>query len=95
MFKKMLVVVALSALSVTAFAGDYEARQDAEKTIELQDGSTLYVYKGGKMAVETKFGKVNEKIKSGAVLKAKDGQEYILNGNELARLDYLLRKTNN
>lgn len=95
MMKKMLVVIALSALSVTAFADERTARADAQQTIELQNGSTLYIYKGGKGAVETKFGKVDEKVKSGSVLVGKDGKEYVLRGDEVARLDFWLRKTDN
>ena len=41
MLKKMLVVVAMSAVAVTAFANDY-ARREAKQVVELKDGSTVY-----------------------------------------------------
>ena len=54
MLKKMLVVVALSIIGTTgAFASD-EARAAAKEVIELKDGSTVYIFKDGKMAMEDK-----------------------------------------
>ena len=50
MLKEMLVVVALSVIATTsAFASD-EARAAAREVIELKDGSTVYIFKDGKMA---------------------------------------------
>ncbi len=46
MFKKMLAIVALSSLGVTAYAVD---ASQVEKSIELKDGSTVYIFKDGKM----------------------------------------------
>ena len=40
MLKKTLVVVAMSAVAVTAFANDY-ARREAKQVVELKDGSTV------------------------------------------------------
>ncbi len=45
MLKKTLVVVAMSAVAVTAFASDF-ARQEAKQVVELKDGSTVYVFDG-------------------------------------------------
>ena len=50
MLKKLLMVVAMSAVAATAFASD-AARARAEKVIELKDGSTVYLFKDGKMAI--------------------------------------------
>jgi len=93
MLKKMLMVVALSAVSVYGFASETDAHNAATKVIELQDGSMVYVFKGGKMAVESKLGHA-VKTKAGTVLKTKDGQDLTMVGDEVARLDGLLRKGN-
>ena len=50
MFKKMLAIVALSSLGVTAYAVD---ASQVEKSIELKDGSTVYIFKDGKMVWKT------------------------------------------
>ena len=91
MLKKMLVVVAISAVSVFAVASEIDARNAATRTIELQDGSIVYVFKSGKMAVENKMGTA-VKTKAGTVLKAKDGSDVTMVGDEVARLDILLKK---
>ena len=46
MLKKLLIVAAISAISVTAFASD-AARAEAKQVIDLKDGSTIYVFKDG------------------------------------------------
>ena len=91
MLKKMLVVGALSAFSILAIADDSDARNDATQTIALQDGSIVYVFKSGKMAVESKMGKAVS-TKPGTVLKAADGSDITMVGNEVAHLDSLLKK---
>ena len=91
MLKKMMIVVALSAVTVCAFAVESDARDAATKVVELQDGSMVYIFKGGKMGVENKNG-VATKTKAGTVLKTKDGQDLIMVGDEVGRLDMLLKK---
>ena len=91
MLKKMLVVVAISAVSVFAVASEIDARNEATRTIDLQDGSIVYVFKSGKMAVENKMGAA-VKTKAGTILKAKDGSDVTMVGDEVARLDVLLKK---
>ena len=56
MLKKTLVAIAISAVAVTAFADDF-ARREAKQVVELKDGSTVYVFDGGKMAMESKYGR--------------------------------------
>ena len=89
MLKKTLVVVALSAVSVFAVAGESDAREAAKQVIGLQDGSTVYVFQNGKMAVENKYGEAVS-TSSGTSLKAADGSNVTMNGNEVARLSALL-----
>lgn len=86
----IMVIIALSVLASSAFAGD-AARKDAEKVIEMKDGSTLYIFKNKKMAMEDKFGRAT-RMKEGHVMETKDGQRIIMLGDEVARLDSLLKE---
>jgi len=90
MLKKMLMVVAMSAVTVFAVAGENDARTAATKVIEMQDGSIVYVFKTGKMAVENKMGRAVS-TKAGTIMKAKDGTDVKMVGNEVAELDTLLK----
>lgn len=91
MLKKTLIIVALSAVSAFAVADESDARQAAQQVVDLQDGSTLFVFNGGKMAVESKYGHAVS-IKPGSVVKAADGRSITIVGNEVARLDTLLNQ---
>ena len=87
MFKKMLVVVAGSVVALSAFAVD---ASKVEKSVELKDGSTIYLFKDGKMAMENKLGKV-VRMEPGHVMETKDDQRVIMVGDEVARLESLLK----
>ena len=87
MLKKTLVLIAMSAVAVSAFANDY-ARREAKQVVELKDGSTVYVFDSGKMAMESKYGRA-VRMDQGMVMETKDGQKIIMVGNELARLDMI------
>lgn len=90
MLKKMLVVAALSVIGTTgAFASD-EARAAAKEVIELKDGSTVYIFKDGKMAMEDKFGR-SVRMKKDTVMETKDGQKIMMHGDEVMRLENILR----
>jgi len=71
MLKKLLMVVAMSAVTATAFAVD---AAQVEKSIELKDGSTVYIFKDGKMGMEDKLGRA-VRMKKDTVMEAKDGQK--------------------
>lgn len=90
MLKKTLIVVALSAISAFAVAAESDARQAANQVVDLQGGSTLYVFEGGKMALQNKFGQPVSTAQ-GTTLKAQDGREIKMVGNEVGRLDTLLK----
>ena len=90
MLKEVMLVVAMGAVSATAFAAD-AARAQAEKVIELKDGSTVYIFKGGKMAMEDKAGRA-KRMDPDVVMETKDGQKIIMHGDEVSRLDSLLKK---
>ena len=88
MLKKMLVLVAMSAVAATAFASDY-ARREAKQVVELKDGSTVYVFDSGKMAMESKYGRA-VRMDPDMVMETKDGQKIAMVGDEVARLSSLL-----
>jgi hypothetical protein len=90
MMKKMLMVAIMSAVSVSAFASD-EARAAAQQVIELKDGSTVYIFKDGKMGMEDKYGRAT-RMKKDTVMETKDGQKIIMHGDEVMRLDNLLHQ---
>ncbi len=86
MLKKLLMVVAMSAVTATAFAVD---ASKVEKSIELKDGSTVYIFKDGKMAMEDKLGRA-VRMKKDTVMETKDGQKIMMHGDEVMRLDNIL-----
>ena len=90
MIAKYLLAGACSMVVLSAFAVD---ASKVDKTIELKDGSNLYVFKDGKMGMETKAGGT-ARMQAGHVMEAKDGQKYMMVGDEVARLDWLLKKDN-
>jgi hypothetical protein len=61
-----------------------------EKSVSLQDGSTVYVFKDGKMAMEDRLGRVVA-MNEGHVMQTADGKSIAMAGNETARLDCFLR----
>ncbi len=90
MMKSAVAALVLTVASASAFASD-AARAKAEKVIEMKDGSTLYIFKGGKMAMEDKVGRVM-RMKKGVAMETKDGQKIIMYGDEVGRLQQLLKE---
>jgi len=86
MFKKILLVAAISILAAPAFALD---EGQFQKVVELKDGSTVYIFKDGKMAMENRYGHV-ENMAPGHVMEAKDGQKITMQGDSVARLHTIL-----
>lgn len=86
--RNLLMAVAMSTIAISAIASD-AARAEAKQIIEMKDGSTLYVFKDGKMAMEDKFGRTAH-MKQKVVMEGKDGKKYIMIGNEVAWLNSLL-----
>ena len=86
MLKKLLAVVAMSVITASAFAVD--ASQVA-KSIPLKDGSTVYIYKDGKMGMEDKYGRAVH-MNPGHVMETKDGKKIVMIGNEIWRVDQML-----
>ena len=67
---------------VSAFAIDQAA---IEKSVSLKDGSTVHVFKDGKMAMEDKLGRPF-RMKPGQTMQTTDGQSMVMKGDEVARL---------
>lgn len=83
-------IIAISFVATSAFAG-HEAREAAKEYIPLKDGGTLYIFQDGKMAKEDRFGRAGY-IKMTDVLETSDGKKIPVTSNEVARLEWLLRK---
>lgn len=88
MFKKILIIAASSMVALSAFAVD---QGNVQKSIELKDGSTVYIFKDGKMGMEDKLGRAI-RMKPGKVMEAKDGQKLIMIGDEVMRVESLQHK---
>lgn len=86
MLKKLMLVVAIGTSALSAFAVD---QSQVEKSIELKNGITVYVFKDGKMGMEDKFGRPAY-MESGHMMETKDGRKIIMNGNEIWRVEELL-----
>lgn len=74
--------------TASAFANDLS---QVKESIPLKVGSTLYIYKDGKMGMEDKFGRAVY-MKHGTVMETKDGKKIVMIGNEVWRVDQLLHK---
>lgn len=86
MIQKFLLATTIALVSISASAVD---TSKVEKSIELKDGSTVYFFKDGKMAMEDKYGRVAY-MKPGQVMETKDGKRIIMIGNEVSRLEPIL-----
>lgn len=88
--KSNLIAIVLAATvagsAVSAFARD-ELQQSAPQVVSLKG---LYIFKDGKMARENKLGQPMPFKKNG-VLEAADGRKLTPIGNEVARLNGLLK----
>lgn len=84
----LALALATAGAAAPAFARD-GLPLATQQTLNLKDGSTLYVFKDGKMAREDRFGRAAY-LKQGEVLELVDGRKVTAIGNEVARLDGLL-----
>ncbi len=88
MLKRVLIVVAMSAVAASAYAID---ASQIDKSFPLKDGSTVYIFKDGKMAMEDKMGNAKRMDKD-VVMETKDGQKIMMHGDEVMRLENILKK---
>lgn len=84
------LAAAVAGTALPVIAGD-QLSQNAKQTVGLKDGSTLYIFKDGKMSMEDKSGRAMV-MKAGQVMETKDGQRLIMVGNEVARLETLQKQ---
>lgn len=87
MSKKILLVAAISAIAVSAFAFD---EGQVQKSVQLKDGSTVHIFKDGKMAMEDKYGRA-VRMEPGTTMEATNGEKIKMQGDEVMRLDSILR----
>ena len=85
MFKNTLFVVMGSLVALSAFSADMA---NVAKSIPLEDGSTVYVFKNGKMGMEDKLGR-SKRMKPGHLMKTKDGGMLTMVGDEVMRVESL------
>ncbi|NMG46080.1 periplasmic Cu(I)/Cu(II)-binding protein CopK [Aromatoleum toluvorans] len=88
MLTKFAATTAAVLIATTAFSAD---PSKVDKSYELKDGSTVYIFKDGKMAMENKAGQIVS-MKDGHAMETKDGQKIMMKGNEIWRLDNALHK---
>lgn len=81
--KKLLMIIALSTATISAFAFD---AADVAKTLQLKDGTTVHVFKDGKMAMEDKYGNAIS-MNPGDAMETLDGKKISMRGNEVMRLE--------
>ena len=82
-FASLTLIALLGTAAASAFAlNDAEV----ERSISLNNDSTVYIFKDGKMAMEDQYGNVVSMEKD-AVMETKDGRKIKMHGNEVWRLD--------
>lgn len=86
--KKLLIASIFAVVSVSALAVD---ASQVEKSIPLKDGSTVYIFKDGKMGMEDPYGRAVP-MKEDRVMETKDGRKIMMHGNEVMRLDNILHE---
>ena len=87
MYKKLLLAAATGMFAMSAFAAN---TGNVQKSYELKDGSTVHVFKDGKMGMEDKMGRA-ARMKDGHVMETKDGQKLMMKGDEVWRVEGKLR----
>jgi len=76
--------LAASLLAAAMLASPLAWSAEGEKVIPLKDGSSVVVFKDGKMAMRDSKGRVTQ-MKDGHPMETKDGQIIMMKGNEIWR----------
>ncbi|GAB5604809.1 periplasmic Cu(I)/Cu(II)-binding protein CopK [Sideroxyarcus sp. TK5] len=84
---KLLIASLFSVMSASVFAADFG---QVDKSIPLKDGSTVYIFKDGKMGMEDQYGRA-VRMDENQVMETADGQKIRMHGDEVQRLDDILR----
>lgn len=88
MWKKLSLLALVSLVSASALAVDMVK---VEKSIPMKDGSTLYIFKDGKMGMEDKLGRVMA-MAPGKLMETADGKKVVMTGNEVWRVSEILHR---
>ncbi|MBP9148779.1 MAG: CopK family periplasmic copper-binding protein [Rhodoferax sp.] len=88
--RKSILVLSLALPALSAFA---VTNQDIVKSTQLKDGAIVHQFKDGKMAMESKFGRV-VRMQEGTTMETADGQTITMNGDEVGRLAYYIKLEN-
>lgn len=88
MLKKLALAASVLALSASALAVDMA---QVTRSIPLKDGSTVYIFKDGKMGMEDRLGRPMY-MPPGHVMETKDGMKIAMVGNEIWRVQELLHR---
>ncbi|MBI5920684.1 MAG: periplasmic Cu(I)/Cu(II)-binding protein CopK [Betaproteobacteria bacterium] len=86
MFRKFIVLAAISTIGASAFALDND---QVQRSVQLKDASTVHIFKDGKMAMEDKYGRA-VRMEPGHVMDAKNGEKITMHGDEVGRLASIL-----
>jgi hypothetical protein len=84
----LAIAFAAAGVSAPIFARD-ALPQATQQTLSLKDGSTVHVFKDGKMAKQDRYGRPAY-LQQGEILVLADGRKVTVAGNEVARLEGLL-----
>lgn len=76
----VIAVVCMALFSVAAIAAD---RSLVDTAIPLKDGSTVYIFKDGKMGMEDRYGRPH-RMAPGVVMETRDGRQIAMVGDEVA-----------
>ena len=81
----MRKALAIGLITLGALGSTYAYANQEVREIALKDGSTLLIFKDGKMSMRDTRGRIHG-MKSGARMETKDGQVIMMKGNEVWRL---------
>lgn len=88
-FTRVAAIAVFAAVVTSPARAGHAAREAAKQVVALADGGALYVFDGGLMAKEDRYGRATS-LKIGTVVDASDGRKIIMTSNEVARLSQLL-----
>ncbi len=80
----MRTAIASAFFALGIVATPLAIAQDDTKEIALKDGTTLQIYKDGKMSMRDARGRVHS-MKEGVQMETSDGKVIVMRGNEIWR----------
>ncbi len=85
--KQLLIASLFAIMSASVYAVD---AGQVDKSIPLKDGSTVYIFKDGKMGMEDQYGRAVRMVEN-QMMETTDGQKIRMHGDEVQRLDDILQ----